>query len=171
MSYQRGKVPIIGVICGSKPPKHYLPIGEQVGELVAKEGYWIICGGLGGLMEAVCKGASKHDGFTIGVLPGTSVTDANPYISLPIATGVGYARNSIIVMTADVLVAIDGAEGTLSEMCYGIVYGKPIIAISLESDPVPMGGIMVHKRDSAGFVVVETAKDAIGRVKEILDAD
>ncbi|MHA1369810.1 MAG: hypothetical protein ACTSRA_08880, partial [Promethearchaeota archaeon] len=147
----------------------YLKVSEEVGALIASEGWYLICGGLFGVMEAVCRGAARKGGITIGILPGTDVTSANEHVSLPIATGVGYSRNSIIVMTADAVIAIDGKEGTLSEMCYSLVYEKPLVVLSLEDDPVDMGGIRVDKKNSPGFVTVKTASEAIQEIKHALN--
>ncbi|MEX2717560.1 MAG: hypothetical protein Q6370_014770, partial [Candidatus Sigynarchaeota archaeon] len=82
-----------------------------------------------------------------------------------IATGMGYARNSIIVATADAIISIDGAEGTLSEMCYALVFKKPVIVIALEDKPVDYGGIRVDKHHSPGVIVVKDAVAAIQAVK------
>ncbi|MEX2718313.1 MAG: TIGR00725 family protein, partial [Candidatus Sigynarchaeota archaeon] len=115
---------------GSSAPPEYEAVAETTGELIAAEGWWLICGGLQSVMTAACKGARKKGGFTIGILPDDDVTTANPFVELPIATGMGYARNSIIVATADAIISIDGAEGTLSEMCYALVFKKPVIVIA-----------------------------------------
>jgi len=80
-------------------------------------------------MEAAARGARSAGGLTIGILPGPSPADANPHIDIPIATGIGYARNSMVAMNADVLIAIDGKYGTLSEIAYGMIYGKRIIGL------------------------------------------
>ncbi|MFX0103431.1 MAG: TIGR00725 family protein [Candidatus Hodarchaeota archaeon] len=168
MSIRRKKKPIIGICGGHDATPEYLEVAEEVGKLVAEEGWYLICGGLTGVMDAACKGASSSGGFTIGVLPGGDVTTANDHVKLPIATGVGYARNSIIILTADAIIAIDGAEGTLSEMCYSIVHEKPTIVVSLEDEPVDMGGIRVDKQNSSGLTVVKNAEDAIKEVKKAL---
>ncbi len=80
-------------------------------------------------MEAACKGAREAGGHTIGVLPGASRSDANEYVEFPIVTGMGFARNAIIVLTADVLIAVDGSYGTLSEIAMALGYGKPVIGL------------------------------------------
>ncbi len=168
MSLKRGKTPIIAVCGGSSAPPEYEAVAEAVGELVAVEGWWLICGGLQSVMEAACKGARKRNGFTIGILPDGDVATANPFVELPIATGIGYNRNSIIVSTADAIISIDGAEGTLSEMCYALVFKKPVIVIALEDEPVDYGGIRVDKHHSPGLTVVKDAAAAIQTVKQQL---
>jgi uncharacterized protein (TIGR00725 family) len=100
-----------------------------VGELIAEKGAILVCGGLSGIMEAAARGAKQAGGFTVGLLPGTSPEDANPYIDFPVATGLGYSRNSLVAMNADVLIAIDGQFGTLTEIAYGNIYEKKVIGI------------------------------------------
>jgi uncharacterized protein (TIGR00725 family) len=119
----------IGVIGGSQPDKRSLEAAYKVGELIAKAGAILICGGLGGVMEAAASGAKKEGGFTIGILPGTQPHEANPSIDVPVATGMGYSRNSLVAMNAHVLIAIDGEYGTLSEIAYGKIYGKKVIGL------------------------------------------
>jgi uncharacterized protein (TIGR00725 family) len=170
MSLKRGKTPIIAVCGGSNAPPAYEALAEEVGELIATAGWWLICGGLQSVMASACKGARKKNGFTIGILPEGDVTTANPHVELPIATGIGYNRNSVIVATADAIISIDGAEGTLSEMCYALVFKKPVVVIALENDhkPVDYGGIRVDKHNSPGLTVVRDAAAAIQAVKKQL---
>lgn len=80
-------------------------------------------------MEAAAAGAKKAEGLTIGIIPGSNPTEANPHIDVPIATGLGYTRNSLVAMNSDVLIAVDGEYGTLSEIAYGNIYGKKVIGI------------------------------------------
>jgi len=102
---------------------------------VASKGSLIICGGLGGVMEAAARGAKEAGGLTVGILPGSDYQEANPYIDLPISTGLGHARNALVAMNSDVLIAIGGEYGTLSEIAFGRLYGKKII--SLDSWEIP----------------------------------
>ncbi len=104
----------IGVIGGSKPDKRSLEAAYRVGQLIAEAGAVLICGGLGGVMEAAASGAKKAGGLTVGILPGTHPYEANSSIDVPIATGMGYSRNSLVAMNSDVLIAIDGEYGTLT---------------------------------------------------------
>lgn len=119
----------IGVIGGSKPDTESVQIAFKVGKLLAERGAILICGGLGGVMEAASRGAKQEGGLTIGILPGNSYREANPYVDVAIATGLGYSRNSLVAMNSDVLIAIDGEYGTLTEIAYGCIYGKKIIGL------------------------------------------
>lgn len=119
----------IGVIGGASPEPEFLRIALELGQLIAQRGAVLVCGGLGGIMEAAARGAKQKGGLTIGILPGTSLGDANLHIDIPIATGLGYSRNSLVAMNADVLIAVNGRFGTLSEIAYGNIYGKKVIGI------------------------------------------
>ena len=119
----------IGVIGGSRPQKKFLRAAFEIGQLLAGRGAILVCGGLGGVMEQAARGAKQAGGLTIGIIPGNNPADANPYIDIPIATGLGYTRNSLVAMNADVLIAVDGEFGTLSEIAYGRIYGKKIIGL------------------------------------------
>lgn len=102
---------------------------EVVGREIANQGAILVCGGLGGIMEAACKGASLAKGITLGILPGDDTKMANPYVQIPIATGLGEARNSIIIKTADAVIAIAGEFGTLSEIAFALKADKPVIGL------------------------------------------
>ena len=106
-----------------------LKFAEQVGELIAKKGYILVCGGRGGVMEAAARGAKRAGGITVGILPGYTKEEANPFIDVVILTGIGWARNQIVVLSADAVIAIGGRSGTLSEIAYAWMYNKPICAI------------------------------------------
>jgi len=121
---------IIGVIGGSTAAPDILLMAEETGRLIARHGYSLICGGMAGVMEAAAKGARETKGTTIGILPHTDRHEANPYIDIAIATGVGEGRNLIIVRTADLLIAIDGEYGTLSEIAFALKMEKPVIGLN-----------------------------------------
>ena len=120
---------IIAVIGGSNCPSEIYALAEEVGRDVAQRGHMVVCGGLSGVMEAACKGAKSAGGLTIGLLPGGNVRDANPYVDIPIATGMGYARNVIITRTAAVAIAVDGEYGTLSEIAHALGFGIPVVGL------------------------------------------
>ncbi len=120
---------IIAVIGAGNADKELLTLAEQVGRLIALNGAILVCGGLGGVMEAAARGANTEGGITIGILPGLEKSAANPYINVPVATGLGEIRNTIIVRSADVLIAIGGEYGTLSEIAFGLKTGKTVIGI------------------------------------------
>lgn len=119
----------VAVIGGSRPGRQALEAAFEVGRLVARAGAVVVCGGLGGVMEAASRGAREEGGFVIGILPGSSPADANPWVDVPVATGLGYTRNSLVVMNADTAIAIDGEYGTLSEIAYGKIHGKKVVGL------------------------------------------
>ncbi len=119
----------IGIIGGSSPSVRHLQIAETLGQLIAENGFLLVNGGLKGVMEASAKGAKARGGWVIGILPGKSAQESNPFTDIAIPTGLGYLRNALVVLNSDVLVAIDGAYGTLSEIAYTQVYGKKVFGI------------------------------------------
>ena len=127
--------PIIGVIGDSNPTEETCRLAEETGRLIADAGALLVCGGLGGIMEAAARGAKSAGGLTVGVLPGYEAADANPFIDIPICTGMGHARNAIIAATARALIALEGAHGTLSEMALGLKLGRRVIALGRRSSP------------------------------------
>lgn len=105
-------------------------MAEEVGRELAKRGATLVCGGLGGVMEAACKGAKEAGGHTIGILPGDSCADANPYVDIPIVTGMGEMRNVIIIKSVQAAIAIEGEFGTLSEIAHALSTGTPVIGLN-----------------------------------------
>jgi uncharacterized protein (TIGR00725 family) len=101
-------------------------LAYEVGKQIAESGNILICGGRGGVMEAACKGAIEAGGITIGILAGDEISEANPYVKIPIASGIGIARNVIIVKTAQAIIAINGRHGTLSEIAFALQLNKPV---------------------------------------------
>ena len=120
---------LIGVIGTSHPDPKISKIAEEVGREIARRGCILICGGLGGVMESAAKGAKEKKGTTIGILPTDSPFSANKYIDIPIATGLGEARNVVIVKTSQALIAIGKGFGTLSEIAIALRLNKPIVGI------------------------------------------
>ena len=104
-------------------------LAEEVGREVARRGAVLVCGGRGGVMEAACRGARTAGGLTVGILPGIDRREANPYVDVPIATGLGEARNAIVVRTADAVIAISGGAGTLSEIGFALKMGRPVVGL------------------------------------------
>jgi len=150
----------IGVIGQSSCDKELADIARCVGELIAEEGAYLVCGGLGGVMEYASEGAYSKGGVTIGILPESSRMSANPYIKFSIASGIGFARNFIIVNTSDILIAIGGAFGTLSEIAYALQLNKPVIGISTWE--------INHKTIKDKIIRVATPVEAIEKAKEML---
>ena len=147
--------PIIAVIGAGHCESSIYQLALEVGEEVAKRGAILVCGGLGGVMEAAAKGASMAGGITVGILPGPSSNSANPYIMIPVATDMGQARNVIIAHTADGLVAVSGGAGTLSEIGHGLKLGKPIVGLKTIAN-------------LRGVNYVDTAQEAIARIFELI---
>jgi uncharacterized protein (TIGR00725 family) len=121
--------PLIAVIGGRRVEKSLLDEAEEAGRLVAVKGAVLVCGGLGGVMEAASRGAHAAGGLTVGILPQNDSKSANQYIDVPIATGLGIGRNLIVARSADALIAIGGEYGTLSEIALALQMGKPVVGI------------------------------------------
>jgi hypothetical protein len=123
------KKKFVAVIGASDASPEELKLAEKVGRELAKQGAIVLCGGLGGVMEAACRGASSLGGVTIGILPGDSARAANPYVQIPIATGLGYARNALVVKSAQAVIAVGGSYGTLSEIAFALQSNIPVIGL------------------------------------------
>lgn len=122
------RVPV-GVIGPKEATPEELAVAERLGAMIAKHGLQLLCGGKNGVMEAVCKGCLEAGGLPIGLLPDEEWSYANPYVAIPIATGIGPARNAIIARAAQALVAIGGGYGTLSEMAFGLHFNRPVLTL------------------------------------------
>lgn len=122
---------MISVIGGEACGPDALPIAEAVGREIAKRGATLVCGGRGGVMEAACKGARAEGGHTVGIMPGRGHEDSPPnqYVEYPVFTGMGFARNVMVVLSGDAIIAIDGSYGTLSEISYALIHQVPVIGI------------------------------------------
>lgn len=123
------KMPI-GVIGANKPTQEQYQIAEKIGNALAQLNVFVICGGRGGVMEAVCKGVDEAGGTSIGILPESHLENANKFVTIPVTTGIGLARNSIIATSALCLIAIGGSYGTLTEIAYGLHFGKKVFTIN-----------------------------------------
>lgn len=138
-------------------------LAEEVGRELARRGVTLICGGLEGVMEAACRGATSQGGVTIGILPGNSRKDANPYVQIPIVTGMGYTRNAIVAKSGQAVIAIGGSYGTLSEIAYALQSDIPVISLgtwSLAREGVVDKSIIVAQNP---VDAVEKALSSIGR--------
>ena len=109
----------------------------EVGELLARRGVVLVCGGLGGVMAAACRGAKQAGGTTVGILPGLDRAAANRHVDIALPTGLGEARNALVVRAADVLIAVGGAYGTLSEIALALKAGKRVVGL----DTWPIEGV------------------------------
>ena len=155
---------IVGVIGSSKADPDILALAEEVGSEIAKRGAAVVCGGLTGVMEAVCKGARKEGGLTIGIIPSDSRDDANPYVQIPIVTGMGMGRNVMLVKTADVVIAVGGEFGTLSEIAHALKSGKTVIGLrtwKLEK---------AHTRAIPDLIEVDSPKKAVDLALSVISA-
>lgn len=125
----------IGVIGAGVAGEDVRQTAEELGRLVARHGHVLVCGGLGGVMEAAAKGAKEAGGTTVGVIPQADRHAANPYIDIPVATGFGEGRNVIIIRTADLFFAVSGEYGTLSEIAFALKMKKPVIGLGTWNIP------------------------------------
>jgi uncharacterized protein (TIGR00725 family) len=143
--------PYVAVIGDGEPvgpdARRILEWAEEVGQQLARGGAVVITGGLGGVMRAASRGALMAGGETIGILPGADASEANEFVRTPIATGLGVARNLVVVTSADAVIAVGGRHGTLSEIGLALRMGRHVVGLSswrLESDH-RMGGPRVHR--------------------------
>lgn len=120
---------LIAVIGGHKCDGKTAELAESIGEAIATAGAVLLCGGLGGIMEAAARGAKKAGGTTIGILPGEDKGDANAFVDIVIPTGMGYSRNTLVAGSADMLIALPGEYGTLSEIAFALNAKKPVYGI------------------------------------------
>ena len=120
---------ILGVVGAGQADRTLSTVAETVGRLAAQRGWVLVTGGLGGVMEAASRGASEAGGLVVGIVPTADRHDANPWVEVPIVTNMGHARNIIIAHTADVLVAVDGSYGTMSEVAIARKLGKSVAAV------------------------------------------
>ena len=150
----------IAVIGGTEPPASEVAVAEKVGFALASAGAIVVCGGLGGIMAAACRGAKSAGGLTVGLLPGRDPTAANPWVDVVIPTGIGEARNALVVGCASAVIAVDGEYGTLSEIALALRSGTPVIGIGTWSLTRPNGhpdGGIVPMDDPAEAVAVAVA--------------
>jgi len=133
--------PYIAVVGAGQATVEQEADAEAAGRTLAESGAVVVCGGLGGVMEAACRGARDAGGTTLGILPGADRAAANPWVSVAVATGLGEARNALVVRAADAVVAVGGEFGTLSEIALALKAGKPVVGVGTwdlgrEPDPI-----------------------------------
>lgn len=145
---------IIAVIGGGECSANEAALAEAVGRELAKRQVALICGGLGGVMEAACRGATIESGLTIGILPGEQPMAANPYVQIPVATGVGDARNLAVVKSAQAVIAVGGDYGTLSEVAYALKSNIPVIGLHTWS-------LSRNGQEDKSIVLADDAVDAV----------
>ncbi|MGE5692378.1 MAG: TIGR00725 family protein [Candidatus Zixiibacteriota bacterium] len=149
--------PIIAVVGGSTVSTEVYQTAREVGRSVAEAGALLITGGLGGVMEAASQGAKEKGGMVIGILPGFSRQDANPYVDIPIVTGLGDGRNMLIVQTAQAIIALPGKYGTLSEIALALKIGRPVV--SLGSWEI-----------SSDILKAQTPREAVEKAMKMIDS-
>jgi len=151
---------IISVIGSSNPAtKEHVELAEEVGRELARRNIMVVCGGLSGIMEAVCRGAKSEGGTTIGILPGRAAAEANSYVDIPIVTTMGYSRNVIVVHTGEAVIAVGGAFGTLSEIGHALSDGIPVVG--LKTWPLTTNGDGVYIGGS--IILAESPADAVDK--------
>jgi uncharacterized protein (TIGR00725 family) len=151
---------IIAVIGAREPSPEEAGLAEEVGKEIARQGAALICGGLGGTMEAACKGAAGEGGLTIGILPGDDPNAANPFVELSIATGIGYARNVVVVRSAKAVIAVGGSYGTLSEIAYALAGNTPVIGLNTWS-------ISRNGKQDDSIISVQDPHEAVKKALEL----
>lgn len=124
----------IAVIGGSDPDPQFVPLAVEVGRTIAEGGGILVCGGLGGVMEAAARGAKERGGLTVGILPNYDRESANPFIDVVVPTGLGHARNILVAACGDLVVALPGTHGTRSEISIALILGKPVFGIRAWSE-------------------------------------
>ncbi len=144
----------IGVIGGGDISSQVAGLAEAVGREIARRGAILVCGGMGGVMEAACRGAVAEGGLTIGILPGDSREAANPYVKIPIVTGIGYARNVAVVKSSQAIIAIDGSYGTLTEIAYALQSGIPVIGLGTWE-------ISINGQSDDNIIMVDSPEEAV----------
>ena len=156
---------IISVIGGEGAGADALRLAEEVGHGLGRRGVTLLCGGRGGVMEAACRGARAEGAHTIGVLPGRNAaeTPPNSYVEFPIFTGIGYARNAIVALSGEAVIAISGSYGTLSEIAYALINSIPLVGLDTWD-------FDYHDWEPAGIVRVSTAAEAVERAVTMAEA-
>jgi uncharacterized protein (TIGR00725 family) len=151
---------IIAVIGGAQPSSQEARLAEEVGRELARRGIPLVCGGLGGVMEAACRGAWNEGGLTIGILPGDKREAANDFVQIPIVTGLGYARNIAVVKTAQAVIAVGGSYGTLSEISHALQSSIPVVGLNTWS-------LKRHEQTDQSIIVTHSATEAVDRVMNL----
>ena len=153
---ERVRKKIVGVIGGHECTKEVEQLAQELGKKLAKVVDIIVCGGVSGVMKAVCQGFKGTGGLTIGILPSYNKNDANKYVDIAIPTGLGLARNVLVVKSADLIIALPGQAGTLSEITYALQFGIPIISLK--------------SWDIKGVIKTETIDEAIAQLNKRMGA-
>ena len=163
---------VISVIGASEIDKKTEKLTIELGRLLAKNNYAVSCGGLSGVMEAICRGAKEEGGLTIGIIPQKGKNYANKFVDIIIPVPFSQARNIVVVLSGDVCVAISGKAGTLSEICFAWIYQKPIIALSsVEGWSSKMANTQIDDRRTDKIHAAETPQDVIQLLEKLLKTE
>ena len=155
----------IGIIGGAEATENVCALAHETGEFIAKNSAVLVCGGLGGVMEAAAKGATQNGGTVIGILPTLDPATANPYVTYAIPTGLGMGRNMIVVSSSDVLIAFPGSYGTLSEIACALNLGKTVVYLPGTWELGKAGMV-----DAALFKEAATPRQAVGVALSVVGA-
>ncbi len=158
------------VVIGASDTKENLQESYTIGKFIAQKEYTLITGGRGGIMEAASRGAFENQGTVIGILPGDDFSGANSFCTVVIPTGIGFARNVINVISADIIVAIGGKSGTLSELTYAWQFRKPILCCTFAhgwSSEFP--GTKIDDRKGSEILTAATVDQACSLLENYLD--
>jgi uncharacterized protein (TIGR00725 family) len=156
--------PYVSVVGGGNAPEEDRAVARKVGRALAEAGAVVVCGGLGGVMEAACAGAHEAGGLTVGILPGTDRAEVNPHVDVALPTGMGETRNALVVRAADAIVAVSGEYGTLSEIALALAIGVPVVGIGTWD--------LLRKGEAdRGVVRAETAQDAVTLALALAETD
>ncbi|MFW9772411.1 MAG: TIGR00725 family protein [Candidatus Thorarchaeota archaeon] len=163
---------IISIIGASEIDNKTKKLTIELGRLLAENKYAIVCGGLTGVMESICRGVKENGGLTIGVIPFIEKSAANRYVDIVIPVPFSQARNIVVVLTGDVCVAIGGKAGTLSELCFAWIYQKPIIALSnIQGWSSKVSNQKLDDRRSDKIYGLETPGQVIEKIDELFDSN
>ena len=171
-NFKRDCKGIISVICGSQIDKDTEQKAMEIGRLLARNDYVVVCGGLYGGMEAVCKGAKQENGLTIGIIPKKNKKAANDYVDIAIPVPFSQGRNLVVVLSGDACIAISGKAGTLSELCFAWIYKKPIIALSsVPGWSQKMANQKIDNRRSDKIHGAETPEQVMSLLNKVLSGE
>ncbi|MFX1349591.1 MAG: TIGR00725 family protein [Promethearchaeota archaeon] len=160
---------VVSILGASEIDKKTEEITFEIGRKLAQNKYIVACGGLSGVMEAVCRGAKEENGITIGIIPYVEKSKANKYVDLVIPCPFSQARNIVVVLCGDVCLAISGKAGTLSEICFAWIYQKPIIALtSVKGWSSRIANQKLDDRRYDMIYGVETPQKAIDKINELI---
>jgi uncharacterized protein (TIGR00725 family) len=155
------RIRLISVIGAVDCDEREAAFAEEVGQLLAKAGFGVVCGGRGGVMEAVCRGAWEHGGFTVGILPSVDRNQANPFLSVALPTGLNEARNVLVVLAGEAVLAIGGGYGTLTEIAHALKHRKPVVGFQTWRGHRPdLAELSIHR--------VESPAEAVNQIRVLI---